>query len=75
MSQQQYFSYTQVYLGLTSTKLGLMCLAQGHNTMTLYCAPCVSIVSYVTRVYDIVYQILKPLSDLFLTVLPLDESI
>ena len=24
----------RVYLGWTSTKLGLMCLAQGHNTMT-----------------------------------------
>ena len=24
-----------VFLGLTSTKLGLMCLAQGHNTVTL----------------------------------------
>ena len=25
----------RVFLGLTSTKLGLMCLAQGHNTVTL----------------------------------------
>ena len=24
----------RVFLGLTSTKLGLMCLAQGHNAMT-----------------------------------------
>ena len=24
-----------VFLGLTSTKQGLMCLAQGHNTVTL----------------------------------------
>ena len=24
----------QVFLGWTSTKLGLMCLAQGHNTVT-----------------------------------------
>ena len=24
----------RVFLGLTSTKLGLMCLAQGHNTVT-----------------------------------------
>ena len=26
--------YGQVFLGLTSTKLGLMCLAQKHNTVT-----------------------------------------
>ena len=25
----------RVFLGWTSTKLGLMCLAQGHNTVTL----------------------------------------
>ena len=24
----------RVFLGLTSTKLGLMCLAQGHNAVT-----------------------------------------
>ena len=27
--------YGWVFLGLTSTKLGLMCLAQGHNAVTL----------------------------------------
>ena len=33
---QQSFSYVgmRVFLGSTSTKLGLMCLAQGHNTVT-----------------------------------------
>ena len=32
---QQSFSYKgRVFLGLTSTKLGLMCLAQGHNAVT-----------------------------------------
>ena len=34
-SHQQYFSYqVTVFLGWTSTKLGLMCLAQGHNAVT-----------------------------------------
>ena len=27
--------YKQVFLGWTSTKQGLMCLAQGHNAVTL----------------------------------------
>ena len=35
MSLQQSFSYVgRVFLGCTSTKLGLMCLAKGHNTVT-----------------------------------------
>ena len=35
MSHQQSFSYVgTVFLGWTSTKLGLMCLAQGHNPVT-----------------------------------------
>ena len=33
-SHQQSFSYIDVFLGWTSTKLGLMCLAQGHNVVT-----------------------------------------
>ena len=35
MSHQQSFSYVGTgLLGLTSSKLGLMCFAQGHNTVT-----------------------------------------
>ena len=35
MSHQQSFRYVgTVFLGLNSTKLGLMCLAQGHNAVT-----------------------------------------
>ena len=34
MSHQQSFSYTGMGLpGLNQTKLGLLCLAQGHNTV------------------------------------------
>ena len=35
MSQKQSFSYKGwIFLGRTSTKLGLMCLAQGYNAVT-----------------------------------------